>query len=178
MPRIVILSGSISASSRINGVLDYAGKVLSEAGLQVDFVNVRDLPPEDLLSARFDSTAIVQANRLIEQADAVVVATPVYKASYTGVLKAYLDLLPQKGLADKVILPLAVGGTLSHLLMLDYALKPVLAALGAEHVLSGVYAVDSQIQRDDPQGVVISEEIVQRLDRSLDKLIQLAGKDR
>ncbi|MDQ0896682.1 NAD(P)H-dependent oxidoreductase [Paenibacillus sp. V4I7] len=61
------------------------------------------------------------------------------EASYTGVLKAFLDLLPQKGLECKVVLPLAVGGTISHLLAIDYALKPVLSALGARNILQGVY---------------------------------------
>jgi FMN reductase len=170
---IVVLSGSTSASSRINGVLDYAGDVLTEAGLQVDFVHVRNLPPEELLHARFDSPAIIRAQTLLEQADAVVVGTPVYKASYTGLLKAFLDLLPQKGLADKIIFPLAVGGTIAHLLMLDYALKPVLAALGAEHILSGVYVLDSQVERNERNGVQISEELKERLNDSLHKFIQL-----
>ena len=61
----------------------------------------------------------------------MVVSTPVYKAAYSGVLKVFLDLLPQFGLAGKVVLPLVTGGTASHVLAIDYALRPVLLALGA-----------------------------------------------
>ncbi|MCG6197676.1 NAD(P)H-dependent oxidoreductase, partial [Anoxybacillus sp. LAT_38] len=90
---------------------------------------------------RFDSPAILEANRIIAKSDAVVVATPIYKASYTGVLKSFLDLIPQKGLEKKIVLPLAIGGTIAHLLAIDYALKPVLSALGANHIFTGVYAL-------------------------------------
>ncbi len=62
---------------------------------------------------------------------AVVVATPIYKAAYTGGLKALFDILPQSALRGKTVLPLATGGSPAHLLAIDYALKPVLSALGA-----------------------------------------------
>ena len=76
----------------------------------------------------------------------VVVATPVYKAAYTGILKSFLDLLPQRALADKIVFPIATAGSPAHLLALDYALKPILGALGAQHVLNGLYIQDSQLQ--------------------------------
>ncbi len=69
----------------------------------------------------------------------VVVATPVYKAAYTGLLKAFLDVLPRQTLLDKTVFPIAPGGSLAHLLTIDFAFKPVLSALGAQHVLNGLY---------------------------------------
>lgn len=56
-----------------------------------------ELPAEDLIHTKFESEAIVKANGLVAEADAVIVVSPVYKASYTGVLKTFLDLVPQKG---------------------------------------------------------------------------------
>ncbi|HEY9910193.1 MAG TPA: NAD(P)H-dependent oxidoreductase [Thermosynechococcaceae cyanobacterium] len=53
----------------------------------------------------------------------------------------------RKALLGKVILPIAMGGTIAHPLAIDYALKPVLSELGAWHLLGGVYAVDKQITR-------------------------------
>jgi len=64
------------------------------------------LPAEDLIKARFDSEAILNANKKVAEADGVIIASPVYKAAYTGILKTYLDLLPQKGFAEKTIFPL------------------------------------------------------------------------
>jgi FMN reductase len=81
----------------------------------------------------------------VAEADAIVIATPVYKASYTGILKAFLDLLPQDGLKDKLVLPLATGGSQSHLLALDYALRPVLQALDARQVFTSIYATSQQL---------------------------------
>jgi FMN reductase len=91
---VVTISGSPSISSRLSGVLDFVHSRLEQHNVQVGWTNVRDLPAEDLLYARVDSPSIVALNRQIEQADAVIVASPVYKASYTGLLKACLDLLP------------------------------------------------------------------------------------
>ncbi|MNI21963.1 FMN reductase (NADPH) [compost metagenome] len=138
----------------------------------MDWIKVRDIPAEDLLYAKFDSEAIVNANALVAQADAVFVATPVYKASYTGVLKAFLDLLPQKGLSRKIVLPLAVGGTISHLLAIDYALKPVLSSLGAQNILQGVYALDKQITWSEQGQAILDPEIADRIQESVAEFIQ------
>jgi FMN reductase len=149
MARVVIISGSPSASSRLEGVLQTVSKQLETAGLDVQLISVRDQSPEDLVYSRFESPKIIQAVKDIEQADAVIVATPIYKASYTGVLKSFLDLLPQKGLQGKIVLPLAIGGTIAHLLAIDHALMPVLSALNAYHILTGVYVLDTQVVRED-----------------------------
>jgi FMN reductase len=74
-----------------------------------------------------------------------VVATPVYKASFSGLLKTLLDLLPQRALAGKVVFPLATGGTLAHVLVLDYALRPVLTALGSPVIVQGHFLLDHTI---------------------------------
>jgi FMN reductase len=149
MARVVIISGSPSASSRLEGVLQTVSKQLELTGLDIQLISVRDQSPEDLMYSKFDSPKIIQAVRNIEQADAVIVATPIYKASYTGVLKSFLDLLPQKGLQGKIVLPLAIGGTIAHLLAIDHALKPVLSALNSYLILSGVYVLDTQVVREE-----------------------------
>ncbi|SEB48644.1 NADPH-dependent FMN reductase [Paenibacillus sp. GP183] len=149
MARVVIISGSPSASSRLEGVLQTVIKQLEIAGLKVQLLSVRDQSPEDLVYSNFNSPRIIQAVKDIEQADAVIVATPIYKASYTGVLKSFLDLLPQKGLQGKIVLPLAIGGTIAHLLAIDHALKPVLSALNSYHILAGVYVLDTQVVREE-----------------------------
>ncbi|GIP38973.1 FMN reductase (NADPH) [Paenibacillus sp. J31TS4] len=176
MANIVIISGSPSPTSRLTGVLAIVAEELKEQGAVVQTIDVRELPPEDLVYTKFDSPAIKEANRLIAEADGVVVATPVYKASYTGVLKAFLDLVPQKGLEGKVALSLAIGGSFAHLLVLDYAMKPVLAALGAQHQLQGVYTVDSQVNRLDDGRFDVEEGVAARLRLSAQELVKAATK--
>ena len=93
----------------------------------------------------------------------MVVCTPVYKASYTGILKAFLDLLPQDGLDGKLVLPLATGGSQSHMLVLDYALRPVLASLSARFILPGIYATSDQLPWTPESGLVPAAPIATRL---------------
>ncbi len=166
MANVVAIAGSPSHPSRTSAVLEYAKTVLTSEGLQTDLIAVRDLPPEDLLFAKFDSPAIKEAQAKVEQASGVIIATPIYKASYTGVLKAFLDLLAPGALSGKVVLPIATGGTIAHLLAVDYALKPVIATLGARFVLGGVYLLDTQIQVNG-SGVQLETEIEERLKASL-----------
>lgn len=175
MSKIVIISGSPNVSSRLNGITQYVEQQLVEKSYTVDTITVVSLPAEDLIHARFGSPAIIEASKLVEEATAVIIASPVYKASYTGVLKTFLDLLPQKGLHGKIIAPLFIGGTIAHLLSIDYSLKPVLASMGAKLYVSSVYAVDSQINRSQEPNEAplfeLNEELQQRLDETVNELI-------
>lgn len=171
MARIVILVGSPTEKSRLHGIVDYVRSKVEEAGIRPSLISVRELPAEDLLHARFDSEAIQAANRIVEEADAVIVATPVFKASFPGVLKAYIDLLPQKGLQNKVVLPIAIGGTMAHLLSIDFAMKPVLSTMGPRNVLGGVFVHDSQVVWNEDGTAAIAEEAAVRLDESIRLLL-------
>ncbi|AOA07576.1 MULTISPECIES: NADPH-dependent FMN reductase [Pseudomonas] len=142
---VVTLGGSPSQRSRSGVLLDHAKRWLNQQGVEVVSYQVRDFPAEDLLHARFDSPKIIDLLQQIENADGLVIATPVYKASFSGALKTVLDLLPERALSHKVVLPIATGGSIAHMLAVDYALKPVLSALKAQEMLQGIFAEDSQI---------------------------------
>lgn len=172
MTKVTVINGTPTPGSRLTAIIALAEELLAKEGIEVNHVNVGELPPEDLIHTKFESEAIVKANALVAEADAVIIASPVYKASYTGVLKTFLDLVPQKGLAGKIILPLFIGGSLAHLLTIDYALKPVLSALGARHILGGVYTVDSQVARTEQGGFEIAEELQARLQDNIQELLQ------
>ncbi len=172
MTNILLINGSPSAPSRSQGILEYAIAKLSAQSIKTDLISVRDLPAEDLVFGKYNSPSLEPAKTLLAEADAVIIATPIYKASYTGLLKTFLDLLPQKSLSNKVILPIATGGTIAHLLAIDFTLKPVLAELGARHILGVVYAVDKQVAWSENQTVILEEEIDQRLTKSLETLIK------
>jgi FMN reductase len=82
----------------------------------------------------------------IEQADGLIIATPIFKASYSGLLKVFLDLLPQFALAGKAILPIATGGSAGHLLALDYGLRPVLQSMGARHIVQSLFVPEIEMR--------------------------------
>ena len=166
---VVSLGGSPSLKSRSAVLLDYARQRLQQLGVEVISYQIRDFAAEDLLHARFDSPQIQLLIEQIAQADGVLVATPVYKASFSGALKTLLDLLPERALQHKVVLPLATAGSSVHMLAVDYALKPVLAALKAQEMLHGVFAEDRQIgygEGDAPAQLV--PVLQERLDDALE----------
>lgn len=177
MSEIVILSGSPSETSRSEVVLTYLGNLLQEKGFSVNHLSVRDVSPEDLFTANFNSPAIKEISKSIHGADGVIVASPVYKAAYTGVLKALLDLLPQDVLQDTPVLPLMTGGSPNHLLALEYSLKPLLATLKGQN-LKGVYLVDSQIDKSRTDLPIIEDEVLGRLTKQLSYFIEIVGKQK
>jgi FMN reductase len=134
-------------------------------------LQVRQLPAEALLRADADDAVLREALAQVAEADAIVVGTPVYKASFSGVLKVFLDLLPQDGLAGKLVLPVATGGSQSHMLALDYALRPVLAALAPRHILPSIYATSEQLPWRPEHGLAPAAPIAARIADGIEQLI-------
>ncbi len=167
---VLLLSGSPSASSSGARLLQHIGDKLASQGHRCSKLQVRDLPAQALLHAGFGDPAIIRATAQVMEADAIVIATPVYKASYTGILKAFLDLLPQDGLDGKLVLPLATGGSQSHMLVLDYAMRPVLASLSARFILPGIYATSDQLPWTPEGGLVPDAPIAARIARGVAQL--------
>jgi len=146
MSQVLVLTGSPSATSRTAALAGCVAARLRDDGHEVRTVALRDLPPAALLSADTRDPQIAEIVQALDAAQGVVVASPIYKAAYSGLLKTLLDLLPQTALAGKLVLPLVTGGTPAHVLALDYALRPVLTALAAEHVLPGRFVLDQHVQ--------------------------------
>jgi FMN reductase len=80
----------------------------------------------------------------------VVVASPTYKATYTGLLKAFLDRFPHQGLGSVTAVPLMLGGSPAHSLAIDHGLRPLLVELGATVPTGGLYVLDSEHDRPEP----------------------------
>jgi FMN reductase len=163
MPLITVLSGSPSPSSRTRLLSAWVGDWLGKKGFDIHALDVRDLPAADLFEAKMDGPEVKRAVQAVADAHGVVIATPVYKAAYPGVLKAFLDLLPQLGLTGKIVLPLAVGGSLAHVLAIDYAMRPILSSLNALHITGGLFFLDKQLERTDEGGVRIEPGMEDKL---------------
>jgi FMN reductase len=164
---VLLLGGSPSAPSTTWRLLQLLGERLAALGHRTLALQVRELPAAALLRADCDDPALREALATVLDADAVVVGTPVYKASFSGVLKTFLDLLPQDGLAGKLVLPLATGGSQSHMLALDYALRPVLASLGPRHILPSIYATSDQLPWHPDHGLQPAAPIAARIDEGV-----------
>ena len=169
---ILLLSGSPSFPSRSARLLQFVGEKLNELGQRTSSLHVRDLPAQALLQADFSCPELATAKASLAKADAIVIATPIYKAAYSGLLKSFLDILPQEGLEGKLVLPLATGGSQSHMLALDYGLRPVLAALAARHILPSIYATDAQVSWSELHGLELDAAIQKRVQDGVHMLLE------
>ncbi|HET6859353.1 MAG TPA: NADPH-dependent FMN reductase [Streptomyces sp.] len=175
MPTVLSVSGSPSPTSRTARLLRHLDTRLADQGHRVIPLDVRSLPADALLGADFGHPAIVEAAELFAGADGIVIGTPVYKASYSGLLKSLLDLLPQYALAGKTVLPLATGGTTAHVLAIDYALRPVLSSMGASHIVQGWFVLDRHIVATEDGGVAVEAAAGKALEQVVDQFSDALG---
>ena len=85
----------------------------------------------------------------VQDADLLIVASPTYKATYTGLVKLFLDQIPADGLAGVTAVPLMLGAGPGHAMAPELLLKPVLVELGATCPTKGLYLLDSGYAEPD-----------------------------
>jgi FMN reductase len=95
------------------------------------------------------SSAVEDALEQVRQADLLLVASPTYKGTYTGLLKVFLDRLPHRALSQAVGLPLMMMGVPEHAPAVDAYLKPLLIELGADVPGPGLAVLESDLDRLD-----------------------------
>ncbi len=150
MPTLLRIHGSVTQPGRLHQALQLALKSVDEQGTSVttsllhlgDYrISFADGRP---LSAFPDDTeAVVQQ---VMAADMYLIATPIFRASFTAALKNLLDLIPVEGLMGKVCGLVGMGATDHHFLAVDTQLRPVLAWFGALLVPGGVYLQSRHFQ--------------------------------
>ncbi len=158
-PRILVLSGNPRPASRTltvaRAVADrirdgLAADPVFEAGATTDPVDIDlALLARDLFADA--DAAVATALESAREAGVLVVATPVYKASYTGLLKAFLDQLPSGGLAGVVAVPVIVSGAPAHLGVAELHLRPLLGELGATVPVPAFSVIEAQLPDLDGQ---------------------------
>ncbi|NMF60666.1 NAD(P)H-dependent oxidoreductase [Pseudanabaena yagii] len=172
MTRILLIGGSPLHPCPNHTFLDYAKYLLENQSqfskIKIDTLLVRNLLAEDLAFGRYSSPALFYPKKLVEDADAIIIGSPIFKSAYTGLLKSFLDLLPIGIFANKVILPLATSQIIAHASALDSSLTPVLIDLGATQILPSVFALDNQLQDAEHSNL----EIAIRLQAALQDLLQ------
>ncbi len=151
---VVGVSGSPSAASKSRRVLEDVLTSLGEAGASTTLVDLAVLPADALLGRR-TSADVEEALASVASADIVAVSTPVYRATYSGLLKVFCDLFAPGALVGKVAIPIATGGGPAHALCIDHGLRPLLASVGAVVVAAGVYGTDAEFADLVPNGTLL-----------------------
>jgi FMN reductase len=142
--RVAVVVGNPKPRSRTyDSALTLADR-LGGADLVVDLA--------DHASELFDWTSTTVSDLVDQVAGSlvVIVASPTYKATYTGLLKAFLDRFPHQGLGGVTAVPLMLGGSPTHALATEHGLRPLLVELGASVPTRGLYVLDSQHDQPEP----------------------------
>lgn len=163
-PRFVAFSGSWSQPSRTrNLVTEAARRAVARFGGQAHVFDIGDLGPDfGTMRAPADGAYRRHLEAFL-QADALIVASPVYKGSYTGLFKHFIDLLEPTALTGKPVLLAASGGGDRHALVIEHQLRPVFGFFEAHTLATGLYVSPSDFTGDK----LSSEAASQRLDRAV-----------
>jgi FMN reductase len=140
--RITAVVGNPRPASRTLGV----GAAVAEriaTGFEEADVHVIDLAVH--ASRLFQPDELADELDRVRSTDVLVAVSPTYKASYTGLLKAFLDRLATGVLGGAPAVPVMTGGAPNHSLAVDVHLRPVLLELGGSCPTAGLYVVESQL---------------------------------
>jgi FMN reductase len=151
--RAVAISGSPRAPSKSKTLAELMLQALARNGCGTQMIDVAELPPEGLV-ARAQTAEIDAAIEAVGGANIIVAATPTYRALYTGVLKAFFDLMPQAHLRATICVPVQTGASPAHFLAIEYGLRPLFASPEGVAIAGG-YATDEQFVEGQPvEGVL------------------------
>lgn len=167
--KIIALSGNVKKQSRTASLVGIAADRLRQRiGGQVQSIELVDAAPVLFRALRADQLdtegkAIIAT---VEDADVIVVGSPVYRASYSGALKHLFDLVDYRALAGKRVILIATGGTPLHGLMLEHQLRPLFGFFNALTVPTAIYALEA----DFTDYELTNPEVLERLDRAVEEL--------
>lgn len=148
-PDVLAVSGNPRPGSRTLGAAEAAAARIARlvGGGEAGTIDLARLAPELFAPERPETRAALTR---LASASVAVVATPVYKASYTGLLKTFLDGYGHDGLAGVVVVPLVVSGSPAHLLAGEVHLRPVLVELGAVVPTQTLTVLEHELADLDP----------------------------
>lgn len=144
MTKLAVISAGLSnpSSTRLLSDLLKAATVEALGEADVTTIELRDLSQQlhDNLMTGFPSPKLADAIAAVGEADGIIVVTPVFSASYSGLFKTFFDVLEEGLLDGKPVLIAATAGTARHSLVLEHAMRPLFAYLHAVVMPTGVFA--------------------------------------
>lgn len=171
--RIVGLSGGLSSPSRTLALVEHAlARIAVEAdaaGLSstTQLIDIAALAGIGALRNRPAPDDVEAAFQAVEGADFLVVGSPVYKGSYSGLFKHFVDFLDYRGLIGLPVALLATGGSERHALVIEHQLRPLFAFFQAQPLGTGAFFTE----RDFANGVVSTGAAQERFTRMVDEAV-------
>lgn len=175
--RLVAVSGGLQRPSKAAALAEHLMDLIAEEVLcEQRLVELGQVAPQ-LAGATWRSHLPETVERelaAVEQADILVVTTPVFRGSYTGLFKHFFDFIDQDALIDKPVLLAATGGSERHALMIDHQLRPLFSFFQARTLPLGVYATD----KDFTDYRLQDEALLQRATLAVQRALPLIGLTR
>jgi FMN reductase len=164
-PSIVAVAGSLHAPSKtVTLATRIAREVASNLDADVHVIQLAQIGRElgAALGRKELSSELEATLARVESADVLVVASPVYRATYTGLFKHLFDFVGQDALVDVPVILSATGGNERHSLVIEHAFRPLFAFFRAASVPTGVYAND----KDFENGELVNPEVIRSIERA------------
>jgi len=143
--RVTAVSGGLQRPSKAAALAEHLLELIAERlPCEQRLVELGQLAPRlagAVVRAQLPD-AVERELAMVEQADVLVVATPVYRGSYTGLFKHFFDFIHHDALIDKPVLLAATGGSERHALVIDHQLRPLFSFFQSRTLPLGVYATD------------------------------------
>jgi FMN reductase len=171
------ISGSPTQGSHtleaVERAVEYARA--SQPDLSAEVINVRDHDVQfcdgrDPALYEGDTRMIIDK---VQAADALMIGTPMYRASYTGVLKNLFDIIPDDALMGKPVGLIATGGTDHHFLAIEHELKPVIGFFSGYPIPGAVYANNDHYSQD---GELVDQGVLDRLRQLAEAVVGFAQR--
>lgn len=142
--RLVGISGSTRRPSRTRTLIEaVSDEIARHRDISIDIFDISDAGPG--LGAFSRSALTPEAARVldaVEKADALIVGSPVYKGSYTGLFKQLFDFIDPAALTGRPVVLTATGGGHRHALVIEHQLRPLFGFFSALTIPTGIYASD------------------------------------
>lgn len=176
--RVVAVSGGLQRPSKSAALAEHLLELIAqEIPCEQDLVELGPLAAQfagAVWRSQLPET-VEQALAAVEQADVLIVASPVFRGSYTGLFKHFFDFIHQDALIDKPVLLAATGGSERHALVIDHQLRPLLSFFQARSLPLGVYATDKDFVGHRLQDQALLERARLAVQRAL-PLIELTRR--
>ncbi|HEY5222715.1 MAG TPA: FMN reductase [Microbacteriaceae bacterium] len=170
--KVVAVSGSLHAPSKTTALVrEIIAAFGRELSIDAHIIQVNDIGPEFAGALRRDQlpASVEEELQRIESADLLIVASPVYRASFTGLFKHLFDFVGQYALVDTPVLLAATGGSDRHALIIEHQFRPLFGFFQALTLPIGVYANDSEFTNH----AVTSLDLHERIDLAVARAIPL-----
>jgi FMN reductase len=168
--KVVAVSGSLNHPSKTTVLVEEIVAALAKAmPIESHLITLTDLGPSlagALTRSQLPPQAEAELQR-IETADVLVVASPVYRASFTGLFKHLFDFVDQYALVDTPVLLAASGGSERHALIIEHQFRPLFGFFQALTLPVGIYAHDS----DFTDYKLTNEALAARIDKAVAKAV-------